>query len=115
MAAGAELSGTGRLSAGTAICLSAGRSTFGGADGVFTSGAATGAGGIFWDNPGGSSKKLAEMKTQAGADLQKQAQAAKPAPAEAKKPEVSAPVPAAKPAEPVKPAEATKPASMPKG
>jgi pilus assembly protein FimV len=39
----------------------------------------------------GDLKKLAEMKSQAGADLQKQAQAAKPAPAEAKKPEAPAP------------------------
>ena len=57
-------------------------------------------------------KKLADMKSQAGADLQKQAQAAKPAAAEAKKPE--APVPAAKPAEPPKPAVAAKPVEVPK-
>ena len=60
----------------------------------------------------GDLKKLAEMKSQAGSDLQKQAQAAKPAPADAKKPDVPAPAPApaAKPAEPPKPAEAVKPA-----
>lgn len=60
-------------------------------------------------------KKLAEMKSQAGADLQKQAQAAtKPAATEAKKPDapapVAKPVEAIKPAEPPKPAEADKPA-----
>lgn len=55
-------------------------------------------------------KKLAEMKSQAGTDLQKQAQAAKPAPAEAKKPEVPAPAPAAKPADSPKPADTSKPA-----
>lgn len=58
----------------------------------------------------GDLKKLAEMKSQAGTDLQKQAQAAKAAPAEAKKPDVPAPAPAAKPAEEAKPAEAGKPA-----
>ena len=56
----------------------------------------------------GDLKKLAEMKSQAGADLQKQAQAAKPVAAEAKKPEVSAPAPAAKPAETPKAAEPIK-------
>lgn len=67
----------------------------------------------------GDLKKLAEMKSQAGADLQKQAQAAKPAPAEAKKPDVPAPAPAAMPAEapkaaePPKPAEVAKPADAP--
>lgn len=59
-------------------------------------------------------KKLAEMKSQVGADLQKQAQAAKPAPADAKKPEAPAPAPAVKPAEPPKPAEAPKAAEPPK-
>ena len=58
-------------------------------------------------------KKLAEMKSQAGADLQKQALAAKtPAPAPA-----PVPVPAAKPVEPPKapaPAAAPKPAEAPK-
>ena len=63
----------------------------------------------------GDLKKLAEMKSQAGTDLQKQAQAAKPAPAEARKPDVPAPVPAVKPAEtpkapePAKAAEPQKP------
>jgi pilus assembly protein FimV len=57
-------------------------------------------------------KKLAELKSQAGADLQKSAQAAKPPAAEAKKPEAPAPAPAAavKPTEPPKPVEAPKPA-----
>ncbi len=57
-------------------------------------------------------KTLAEMKSQGGAKLQQQAEAAKPAPADAKKPDVPAPAPAldAKPAEPPKPAEAAKPA-----
>ncbi|MBL8480364.1 MAG: pilus assembly protein [Sterolibacteriaceae bacterium] len=67
-------------------------------------------------------KKLAELKTQAGADLQKSAQAAKPAAPEAKKPDTPAPAPAvaakpvdvAKPAEAPKPAEAAKPAEPPK-
>ena len=75
-------------------------------------------------------KKLAELKSQSGSDLQKQAQAAKPVPAEAKKPDVPAPavkpveapkaaepakaVEAAKPAEPPKPAEVAKPAEAPK-
>jgi pilus assembly protein FimV len=64
-------------------------------------------------------KKLAELKSQTGSDLQKQAQAAKPAPAEVKKPEPAAPAPAVKPAEapkpaePAKPAEAAKPAGAP--
>ena len=55
-------------------------------------------------------KKLAELKSQAGTDLQKQAQATKPGAAEAKKPDVPAltPAPVAKPAEPAKPAEAPK-------
>lgn len=63
----------------------------------------------------GDLKKLAEMKSQAGADLQKQAQTAKAAPAEAKKPDVPAPAPVVKPAEapkaaePAKAAEAQKP------
>lgn len=56
----------------------------------------------------GDLKKLAEMKSQAGADLQKQAQAAKPAPDEARKPDVPAPVSAAKPAETPKAAEPAK-------
>ncbi|MBK9020368.1 MAG: FimV family protein [Sulfuritalea sp.] len=61
-------------------------------------------------------KKLAELKTQAGADLQKSAQAAKPAATEAKKPETPAPAPAiaAKPAEVAKPAETATPADAPK-
>lgn len=60
-------------------------------------------------------KKLAEMKSQAGADLQKQAQAAKPAPAvETKKPDAVVAAPAAKPAEPVKVAEAPKAPEPPK-
>jgi len=58
-------------------------------------------------------KKLAELKSQAGTDLQKQALAAKPAPAEAKKADVPAPAPAVKPAEPAKPAEAAAPAGAP--
>ena len=70
-------------------------------------------------------KKLAELKSKGGADLQASAQATKPAPAEAKKPE-SAPAPVAKPAEmpkpaepaksaeAVKPAEGAKPADTPK-
>lgn len=56
-------------------------------------------------------KKLAELKSQAGADMQKQAQAAKPVPAEVKKPESAPPVKpaeAAKTPEPAKPAEAAK-------
>ncbi|MCX7155931.1 MAG: hypothetical protein NTW45_05760 [Rhodocyclales bacterium] len=57
-------------------------------------------------------KKLAELKSQPGSDLQKQAQAAKPAPAEVKKPE--APAPAVKPAEPTKPVETPKAAEAPK-
>jgi pilus assembly protein FimV len=52
-------------------------------------------------------RKLAELKSQAAADLQKQA--AKPAPEPVKKPE-----PAAKPAEPAKPVETAKPAEPPK-
>ncbi|MDP1733246.1 MAG: FimV/HubP family polar landmark protein [Sulfuritalea sp.] len=61
-------------------------------------------------------KKLAELKSQAGADLQKQAQATKPAAAEAKKPDVPAPAPApaAKPAEAPKAAEPAKPAEVAK-
>ena len=59
-------------------------------------------------------KKLAELKSQAGTDLQKQAQATKPAPAEAKKPDVPAPAPTAKPAEPAKPAETPKAAELAK-
>ena len=62
----------------------------------------------------GDLKKLAELKSQAGTDLQKQAQAAKPAAAEVKKPEAPAPAPAVKPAEPVKPAETPKAAEAPK-
>ena len=60
-------------------------------------------------------KKLAELKSKGGADLQAAAQAAKPAPAETKKPEppVAAPA-AAKPAEAPKPVEAVKPAEAPK-
>jgi pilus assembly protein FimV len=63
-------------------------------------------------------KKLAQLKSQAGADLQKQAQAAKPVPVEVKKPDV--PAPAAKPVEvpkavePAKPVEAPKPVEPPK-
>ena len=60
----------------------------------------------------GDLKKLAEMKSQAGADLQKQAQATKPTPAEAKKPDV--PAPAVKPAEPAKLPEVAKVAEPPK-
>lgn len=56
-------------------------------------------------------KKLAELKSQAGADLQKQAQATKPAVAEAKKPDALVP---AKPAEAPKAAEPPKPAEQPK-
>ena len=63
----------------------------------------------------GDLKKLAEMKSQVGVDLQKQAQATKPAAADAKKPEAPAPAPAVKPAEPAKPAEAPKAAESPKG
>ncbi len=66
-------------------------------------------------------KKLAELKSKGGADLQAAAQAAKTAPAEAKKPEPPAPAPAAvkppeapKPAEPAKPADAAKPADVAK-
>ncbi|MDP2824524.1 MAG: FimV/HubP family polar landmark protein [Sulfuritalea sp.] len=59
-------------------------------------------------------KKLAEMKSQTGADLQKQAQATKPAPAEARKPDAPAPAPAVKPAEQAKPAAAPKAAEPPK-
>ena len=60
-------------------------------------------------------KKLAELKSQAGADLQKSAQAAKPPVAEAKKAEAPPPAPAAAaPAESPKPAEAPKPAEPPK-
>jgi len=59
-------------------------------------------------------KKLAELKSQAGSDMQKQAQAAKPAPAEAPKAAVPAPAPAAKPAEPAKPVEAPKAAEAAK-
>ena len=62
-------------------------------------------------------KKLAELKSKGGADLQAAAQAAKPAPVEAKKPETPAAAPVAtkpadapKPAEPAKPADAAKPA-----
>jgi pilus assembly protein FimV len=66
-------------------------------------------------------KKLAELKSQAGVDLQKQAQATKPAAAEARKPDVPAPAAAPaklaeapKAAEPAKPAEAPKAAEPPK-
>lgn len=64
-------------------------------------------------------KKLAELKSKGGADLQAAAQAAKPAPAEAKKPEPAAaaaakPAEAPKPAEPAKSADAAKPAEPPK-
>ena len=64
-------------------------------------------------------KRLAELKSQAGTDLQKQAQAAKPAPAEVKKPDAPAPAPAKlaeapKAAEPAKPAEASKAVEPPK-
>ena len=52
----------------------------------------------------GDLKKLAEMKSQGGAALQQQAEAAKPAPA-ANKPDVPAPAPADKPADAAKPAE----------
>lgn len=62
----------------------------------------------------GDLKKLAELKSQAGADLQKQAQAAKPAATEVKKPETPAPAPAVKPAEPAKPVETPKAAEAPK-
>lgn len=55
-------------------------------------------------------KKLAELKSQAGADLQKQAQAAKPGPAEARQ---EAPAPA-KPPEAPKAAEPPTPADAPK-
>jgi pilus assembly protein FimV len=58
-------------------------------------------------------KKLAELKSKGGADLQAAAQAAKPVAAEAKKPEPT-PAPAAKPAEVPKPAEAAKPVEAPK-
>ncbi|MBI5109951.1 MAG: pilus assembly protein [Rhodocyclales bacterium] len=58
-------------------------------------------------------KKLAELKSKGGADLQAAAQAAKPAAAEAKKPE-PAPVPAVKPAEAAKPADVPKPAEIAK-
>jgi pilus assembly protein FimV len=61
-------------------------------------------------------KKLAELKSKGGAEIQAAAQAAKTPPAEAKKPEPPAPAQAAakpveapKPAEPAKPAEAAKP------
>lgn len=57
----------------------------------------------------GDLKKLAEMKSQAGADLQKQAQTVKPAPAEAKKPDIPAPAPAAKMADLPKAADSQKP------
>lgn len=53
-------------------------------------------------------KKLAELKSQAGADLQKGAQAAKPVPVEAAKADVPAAAP--KPAEPPSPAGAAIPA-----
>lgn len=66
-------------------------------------------------------KKLAELKSKGGAELQAAAQAAKPAPVAAKKPEPPAAAPAAKPAadapkpaEPAKPAEAAKPGEPPK-
>ena len=65
-------------------------------------------------------KALAELKSQAGADLQKQAQAAKPGAVEAKKPDPAPVVVAAKPAETPKPAEvpkaadASKPVEQPK-
>lgn len=62
----------------------------------------------------GDLKKLAELKSQAGTDLQKQAQAAKPAAAEVRKPEAPAPAPAVKPAEPAKPVETPKAAEAPK-
>lgn len=58
----------------------------------------------------GDLKMLAEMKSQEGAKLQQQAQAASPVPAEAKKPDVPAPVPAAAPVEAAKPADTAKPA-----
>jgi pilus assembly protein FimV len=57
-------------------------------------------------------KKLAELKSKGGADLQAAAQAAKPAAAEVKKPE-PAPAPAVKPEAP-KPAESPKPAEVAK-
>ncbi len=66
-------------------------------------------------------KKLAELKSKGGAEIQAAAQAAKTPPAEAKKPEPPAPAPAAakpaeapKPAEPAKPTEAAKPAEAAK-
>jgi pilus assembly protein FimV len=59
-------------------------------------------------------KKLAELKSQGGTDLQKQAQATKPAAVEAKKPDVPAPAPAAKPVEAPKAAEPVKPAEVAK-
>lgn len=62
----------------------------------------------------GDLKKLAEMKSQAGADLQKQAQATKPAPVEAKKPDLPASAPAVKPAEAPKAAEPPKPVEVAK-
>lgn len=54
-------------------------------------------------------KKLAEMKSQAGADLQKQAQGMKPGSAETKTPDVAPSAPVATLAEPAKPAETPKP------
>ncbi|MCK9379592.1 MAG: pilus assembly protein [Sulfuritalea sp.] len=62
----------------------------------------------------GDLKKLAEMKSQVGVDLQKQAQATKPAPADVKKTEAAAPAPAVKPAEAAKAAEPPKPAEAAK-
>ena len=55
-------------------------------------------------------KKLAEMKSQAGADLQKQAQAMKPDSVETKKPDLAPSAPVATVAEAPKPVEAPKPA-----
>ncbi|MCX7149168.1 MAG: hypothetical protein NTY05_07110 [Rhodocyclales bacterium] len=62
----------------------------------------------------GDLKKLAEMKSQTGVDLQKQAQTAKPAPADAKKPDVPVLAPVATPAEAPKAAEPPKVAEPPK-